>query len=284
MSSKHTADATQANPSRKILGEQQAGVVADLEPLTLHGTASFSKPLRRDVRSSGLQQDARRTLLSDPKSVVNSHAIHIGPTDDPYSEAIANRNVAHLQTTRENPSRPRRVEKSEEDGAGADQKYELGRREDVETILSQAPAVTHETRIVNTHEIITKPMTREIHNHHMLHRVQPIDDIEVLPPRHFAPHTSGRGYVEIPTPKSSEGIQERVRDAFESNAEENRAEARKNIGVGRVGPEGKYAEWSSSDGVHHSESVWVHDPQLETAAKDAGETVPTHLDIPRHPS
>ena len=39
-------------------------------------------------------------------------------------------------------------------------------------------------------------------------------------------------------------------------------------------------EWTSPEGVECSESVWVHEPQLATDARDAGETIPVHVERP----
>ncbi|KAK4495550.1 hypothetical protein PRZ48_013882, partial [Zasmidium cellare] len=277
MSSRYTTDAKHAGLRENRSNEQQHKIFDGLGKLTLDGHHRSSKP--KPPRQDAVSQVDQQLPLSQRETAVKGHPIHIGPVDDPYSEAVANRNLARPQPKEKHPSHALRVDKSQEGERRAEDGYELGRTEDVETIVSQAPAVTHETRIVNTHEIVTKPITREIHNHHILHRVQPIDDVEVLPARHFAPHRSGEGLVEIPAPKSSQGIQERVRNAFLSHGEEKRASARKNIEPGRFEQGERHAEWTTPDGVQRSESVWIHDPQLATTARDAGETVPLHLDL-----
>lgn len=251
---------------------QESQLAAGLEGLTLDGHDSQTAKQPR--------RDAHPPAHSVPP---HNQPVPIGPTNDPYSEAIADRNLTHPEQSHETyPEPSERIGKSKEDGHRplAVEGYALGRTEDSETIVTQAPAVTHETRIVNTHEVVHEQITREIHHHHVFHRVQPIDVIEVLPPRHFARHGSGKGYVEIPPPESSRGMQERVKEAFESAAAEKRAEQRKAVRPIMV-ESNQHREWTSEDGVKHSETLWVHAPQLETAARDAGETVPLHIDRPK---
>jgi len=91
---------------------------------------------------------------------------------DPYSEHVADRNI--LPTEKWSYS------------------------EDVDSETTQLPAAIQETRVVNTHEIVEQRITREVHNYDVVHRVLPVIDIEVLPPRHFVPSTKGDSLVEIP--------------------------------------------------------------------------------------
>ena len=59
-------------------------------------------------------------------------------------------------------------------------------------------AVVHETVLRDVHHIHEERITREIHNHDYFHRILPVIDVEVLPPRHFLP-VEGGGLVEIST-------------------------------------------------------------------------------------
>ncbi|KAI1458273.1 hypothetical protein F4805DRAFT_456908 [Annulohypoxylon moriforme] len=62
---------------------------------------------------------------------------------------------------------------------------------DVDETTSYSRAVTHETIRPYVHEIKSDQIHREIHNHDVYHRVQPVYDIEVLPARHFILSSNG---------------------------------------------------------------------------------------------
>ncbi|KAI1770000.1 hypothetical protein F4818DRAFT_434584 [Hypoxylon cercidicola] len=67
---------------------------------------------------------------------------------------------------------------------------------DTDEITTHAPAVTHETVRPHIHEIVEEQIYRDIHNHEVYHRIQPIYDVEFLPARHFVPGREG-GLVEM---------------------------------------------------------------------------------------
>lgn len=73
---------------------------------------------------------------------------------------------------------------------------DLNDTEQTHTAVVWSPAVTHETNIVKPLEIIQPAVSREVHNHHLLHQVLPVIDMEILPARHFVPDIEG-GYLEI---------------------------------------------------------------------------------------
>lgn len=65
-------------------------------------------------------------------------------------------------------------------------------------------AVTHETIIPVVREVRQEVITREIHNHDVYHRIQPVIDREVLPTKHYL--QDERGHMrEIPADKIPEG-------------------------------------------------------------------------------
>ncbi|KAI1213378.1 uncharacterized protein F4807DRAFT_470741 [Annulohypoxylon truncatum] len=68
--------------------------------------------------------------------------------------------------------------------------------EDIDEARSCSQAVTHETVRPYVHEIKEEQIHREIHNHDVYHRVQPVYDVEVLPARHFVPGSAG-ALVEV---------------------------------------------------------------------------------------
>lgn len=62
---------------------------------------------------------------------------------------------------------------------------ELGYSEDVSLQTKQDEAVTHETIQPVIHNVRHEKITREFVDTHIVHRIQPIDQIEYLPARHF---------------------------------------------------------------------------------------------------
>ncbi|KNG51331.1 hypothetical protein TW65_01346 [Stemphylium lycopersici] len=68
---------------------------------------------------------------------------------------------------------------------------------DTDREITWAPAVTHEVIKPHEHEVIQQQIHREIHNYTYYHRLQPVLQTEVLPPRHFIPNPDGEGLIEI---------------------------------------------------------------------------------------
>ncbi|KAK3986304.1 hypothetical protein QBC44DRAFT_333504 [Cladorrhinum sp. PSN332] len=59
-----------------------------------------------------------------------------------------------------------------------------------------APAVTHEVVKPKIHEVMHEQIQRDIHEHHVVQKIQPVIDVEVLPARHYVPGPGGR-LVEV---------------------------------------------------------------------------------------
>lgn len=147
-----------------------------------------------------------------------------------------------------------------------------------------APAVTHETIIQNVHEIREERITREIHNHHIFHRILPIVDIEVLPARHFVP-TEG-GYAEI--------AEEEVPGRAGPNAQWVIAEKVSKLLPQSKGPivpqhftarkfegkDGDYKEYITPEGFKRTETTWVHPPTIEMGGMHSGQTYPFYIGSP----
>ena len=145
-----------------------------------------------------------------------------------------------------------------------------------------APAVTYETIYQDVHEIRHEKITREIHNHHVFHRVLPIVDIEVLPSRHFVPVEGG--YAEI--------AEEEVPGRAGPNAQWVIAETVSKLlpqSKGPVVPErfsaakfegtqGDYKEYMTPEGFKRTETWWVHPPTYyEPGAVASGQTYPFYV-------
>ncbi|KAF2206473.1 hypothetical protein CERZMDRAFT_89301 [Cercospora zeae-maydis SCOH1-5] len=163
---------------------------------------------------------------------------------------------------------------------------------------TQAPAVTHEQVIVHTHEHITEAITREIHTHDIYHRVLPIIDIEVLPPRHFIAASPPDGSRREISPADAPGGEEMSLDLQRVMQEAVNREVQRKCSLlqqekGKWFSEdglrrkftavdfdpkdtkGDSKEVIAEDGTEYSEQTWVHWPVLE---EDVGQTKAFHFD------
>ncbi|CZT24320.1 uncharacterized protein RCC_10043 [Ramularia collo-cygni] len=166
---------------------------------------------------------------------------------------------------------------------------DLSHTEDTGVSITYAPEVTHETRYISTEEVIQEVITREIHNHDIYHRVLPILDYEVLPPRHFIPGEVGEdggtaGLIEISAdqiPISTRGldIQAAIANAMSNMMPrvQHPVPARQFTARKFEGTEGDYKESITSEGFKRTETWWVHPPTLETDPERTGPTLPFHL-------
>ncbi|KAI9752365.1 MAG: hypothetical protein M1815_000577 [Lichina confinis] len=142
---------------------------------------------------------------------------------------------------------------------------------DTEVITREAPAVVHETVIPTVHEIREERIEREIHTYDVVHRIQPVIDVEVLPPRHFVPTTSGGlrevSADELPGRQGHWGIVETVTKRPGEDASTS-SEPRVMSSETSVGPEG----------YPRTDTVVRHPPTLETGAMRTGQSWPILVD------
>lgn len=82
----------------------------------------------------------------------------------------------------------------------------LKNTEDTDYTIHYSPAVTHEVVKPMEHEIREEVIYREIHNHDVYHRVQPVYMTEILPARHWVPGPNGEGLVEVPAEQFPDSI------------------------------------------------------------------------------
>ncbi|KAL9104149.1 MAG: hypothetical protein Q9163_000896 [Psora crenata] len=139
-----------------------------------------------------------------------------------------------------------------------------------------APAVVHETVNKNVHHVREEIITRETHNHDVFHRILPVVDVEVLPPRHFLPVEGGGlvevGAHEVPGRGNNWVIAETV-----SNIPSDQAAP---VGARRFsarkfpGQEGDAKGYMDPEGYERTEQTWVHPPELETGARNTGQSWP----------
>ncbi|KAI4187607.1 MAG: hypothetical protein LQ348_004061 [Seirophora lacunosa] len=151
-----------------------------------------------------------------------------------------------------------------------------GNTYDTEVVEKIAPAIVHERVNMDIHHIREERVTKEIHNHEIHHRILPIIDVEVLPPRHFLP-VEGGGLVEIsgkevPGRGNNWVIAETASKIPSDQAAPNRNRsfsARK-----FPGPVGDAMSYITPEGFPRTEQTWVHQPELETGGRDTGQTWP----------
>jgi hypothetical protein len=165
---------------------------------------------------------------------------------------------------------------------GVEGQLDLSQTEDTEIQTHWAPAVTHETIIENVHEVKEEQITREIHEHDVIHRILPIEEVEVLPARHFVRDGNG-ALQEVSEHRIPSRVDKYVQKGVAKGLE--KALSRANAAVGPRnftarefhGDEGDYEESFMPDGSVRSERWWVHAPMLETGGVETGQTHPFHL-------
>ena len=166
--------------------------------------------------------------------------------------------------------------------------YVMDLRDSVDTTVHErvAPAVTHETITHPVHEIREERITREVHEHHVYHRILPIEDVEILPARHFVLDSGTYSEVNMKDKvldRARKHAQRVMPKAFESPPSKGKGDKfapRQFSARGFVGTEGDYKGNVTPEGSTQTEEWWVHPPALETGAMESGQTQPFHFDPP----
>lgn len=136
--------------------------------------------------------------------------------------------------------------------------------------------MVQEQVIEKIHKKREEVITREIHTHDVYHRILPIIDVEVLPPRHFLP-VEGGGLVEIGADEVPGRAQNWViaETASKIPSDQPAPKGASSFTARQFpGREGDKVEYITPDGVKRTEETWVHPPDLETGGKDTGQTWP----------
>ncbi|KAI9844198.1 MAG: hypothetical protein M1838_002283 [Thelocarpon superellum] len=145
---------------------------------------------------------------------------------------------------------------------------------DTEVITRQVPAVTHETVYPEVHQIREEVIYREIHTYEVHHRILPIIDVQVLPPRHFIPVYGGLKEVpaeDIPGRQDHWQIVETVTPDYSFTT-----------GTTIPPPNPPSTEptmvstrtYQTEEGYPRTETVWKHPPTYEMGARLTGQTWP----------
>lgn len=147
-------------------------------------------------------------------------------------------------------------------------------------MINPCEALIHETVHPEVHYIREERITREIHNHDIYHRILPIIDVEVLPPRHFLP-VEGGGLVEISADEvPGRGKHWVVAETASRISSDQPAPRRTNRFSARefIGSEGDARRYITPEGYERTETTWVHPPVLEIGGRDTGQTWPMVFD------
>ncbi|KAL8913802.1 MAG: hypothetical protein Q9171_001405 [Xanthocarpia ochracea] len=151
-----------------------------------------------------------------------------------------------------------------------------GNTYDTEVVEKIAPAVVHETVREDVHHIREERITKEIHTHDVYHRILPIIDVEVLPPRHFLP-VEGGGLVEISGKEvPGRGNNWVVAETASKIPSDQPAPRSLRPFTARqfIGEDGDAVRYQTPEGYERTEQTWVHPPELETGGRDTGQTWP----------
>ncbi|RMY60053.1 hypothetical protein D0865_01742 [Hortaea werneckii] len=161
---------------------------------------------------------------------------------------------------------------------------DLNNTEDSTLHEKWAPAVTHETIREDVHNIREEVITRELHNHHVFHRILPIVDIEVLPSRHFVPMEGGYAEIsedEVPG-RAGQNAQWVIAETMSKMLPESKPTPTPlNFTASRFeGSEYDDKEYVGEDGIKRTEQWWVHPPTIENGGRDSGQTYPFYMGFP----
>lgn len=159
----------------------------------------------------------------------------------------------------------------------------------VETHIHEsiAPAVVHETITQPIHHIREEVITREIHQDHIIHRVLPIEDFEILPARHYIQDATTGGFREVPESqvpgraRASRHAEKLVAKAYKKTMPRTTEQSkgpRQFTARKFEGTDGDYREGKSSTGTEQTERWWIHAPELETGGEQSEQTFPFHFE------
>jgi len=139
-----------------------------------------------------------------------------------------------------------------------------------------APAVTHEVVKPHEHEIVQHKIYREIHNYEYYHYLQPVYDLQVLPPRHWIPNPNGEGLIEIsvddlPSRTGNNRRWKIIREDIEHPAALQR--------VWRTEPEViEHPTIITDEGFERKETTIIYPPTLRDLSDYEGLVQPVHFD------
>jgi hypothetical protein len=160
----------------------------------------------------------------------------------------------------------------------------LSNTTDTDVTTHITPPVTDEIVHPVVHHVPEEQITREIHNHDVFHRILPIHETEILPTRHFV-HNPDNDLVEVPAtaiPGRTLSPQNwSIKESPVSPLPEVSSQPRKRRPFTArwwYGTDGDHKDYVDEDGIHKTETTWVHPPVLEEGGKLSGQTKPMYFD------
>lgn len=142
-------------------------------------------------------------------------------------------------------------------------------------VIDHCEAVTHELVHSKIHKVREELITKEIHTHDVYHRILPVIDVEVLPPRHFLP-VEGGGLVEVSASEvPGRGSNWVIAETASTIPSDQAAPTGARGFTARQFPGRDGDAIRRNVGGHErTEETWVHPPELETGARDTGQSWP----------
>ncbi|KAL8942286.1 MAG: hypothetical protein Q9216_001759 [Gyalolechia sp. 2 TL-2023] len=156
-----------------------------------------------------------------------------------------------------------------------------GNTYDTQVVEKVASAVVHERVHQDVHHIREEVITKENHEHDVYHRILPIIDVEVLPPRHFLP-VEGGGLVEISGKEvPGRGNNWVIAETASKIPSDHAAPKGSRPFSARqfLGTDGDAVQYDMLDGHQKTEQTWVHQPELEIGGRDSGQTWPMEFGV-----
>ena len=159
---------------------------------------------------------------------------------------------------------------------------------DTEVHTRRAPAVTHETIHQPVHEVREERISREIHHDHVYHRILPIEQVHVLPARHYVlvddPISSDRVLKEVSANELPGRVSKYDEQAFAESFTKTLPKKTSSSGPRQFtarsfpGTKGDYKEYVGQNGIPQTERWWVHPPELEQGGLRSGQTEPVYFE------
>ncbi|RYP40884.1 hypothetical protein DL767_001365 [Monosporascus sp. MG133] len=171
------SEATRISPGEVLRESEPNGIY---QPQSQHGRTASSTPHNSNPPSQ-----------SSPEVGTGR-----GNARDISTVTTDRNNASPVTADNENVESTRAQNKRDQDernnlAGDVENKLNLGHTEDVDVDISYNPAVMHETIRPGVHEIKEEKIYREVHDYDTYHRIQPVYDVEILPPKHFVPGPDG---------------------------------------------------------------------------------------------
>lgn len=232
------------------------------------------------------QEEAKRSLQHNVKDGTTLNSLdQTAPKshhDGVHTDERGCSQINEMTSTKDNLSTGSCGTQSSVPESGSKSRIASNGTEDTEVHTRREPAIIHETVRQDVHEIEEQHITRDIHQDHIFHRILPIEEIEVLPAKHYV-QTQNGSLQEVTNQRTSpwlnkhieNGIAEGVKRALPKmdDFDGSRMFSARSF----AGEEGDYKESTNHAGLVRSERWWIHAPTLEVDGVKSGQTRAFHL-------